>query len=91
VRRLPNGWECIVRGCPHRDSVGSENSCNGGTLETCPIASGFVTDEDSEALEIGRIVQRDGEHLPALRAYLAGKKRGQNTANRAISLPCKDQ
>jgi hypothetical protein len=40
-----------------------------------------VSDEDAEALEIGRIVQRDGEQLLALRAYLAGKKRGQNTAN----------
>lgn len=81
MRRLPNGWECNLRGCPHKDAIGSENSCNGGTLETCPIASGFVTDEDSEALEIGRIVQRDGEHLSALRAYLTGKKRGIRTAN----------
>ncbi len=61
--------------------MGSENSCNGGRLETCPIAAGFVTDEDAEALEIGRIVQRDGDHLPALRAYLVGRKRGQSTAN----------
>jgi len=80
MRRLPTGWECSLRACQHRDAVGSENSCNGGTLETCPIVSGFMTDEDAEALEIGRIVLRDGEQLLALRAYLAGKKRGQNTA-----------
>lgn len=74
-RNLPNGWECNLDTCQHHDPIGSENSCCGGTLTQCPIASGFMSEVDEEAREIGLLVLQNDD-LTALHAYLAGKKRG---------------
>lgn len=78
IRNLPHGFECPVKTCRHHDPVGSENSCsNGGSLMSCPIAQGFMTDLDREHIEAGRIVVNDSENLHATRAYLIGKRRGE--------------
>ncbi len=45
MRTLPRNWECNLKGCSHRDAIGSMNSCNGGSVRTCPIVSGFMAGE----------------------------------------------
>jgi len=75
MRNLPNGFECPMRMCSKNDPVGSENSCNGGSLESCPIAAGFITDWHQECLEVGKIALNDNDNLSATHAYFQGKKR----------------
>lgn len=81
MRTHPTWWECNWKGCPHKDSIGSENSCNGGTLDSCPIVDGFFSDKDREALHVGRLVLRDDVRLTATHAYFDGRKRGQEIAS----------
>lgn len=76
MRALPPGWECNLTTCRHRDSIGSEHSCRGGSLEECPIARGFISDEDFEALKVGRLALRDDQRLTATQAYFDGRRRG---------------
>ena len=75
-RNLPQGWECNLKSCRNFDPVGSEHSCNGGSLTICPIASGFITAHDKECLEVGSIALLDDERLLATRAYFRGKNKG---------------
>jgi hypothetical protein len=77
MRNLPSFFECPIKSCSNHDVVGSENSCNGGSLYTCPIAQGFITDRDKEALEVGNIALNDNVNLSATRAYFLGKNRGK--------------
>ena len=78
MRELPQGFECPVKDCTWHDAVGSEHSCNGGSLESCPIASGFLTDWHKECLNIGSIALNDTERLSATHAYFEGKRAAES-------------
>jgi len=75
-RTLPRGFECPVKKCINHDLVGSENSCNGGSIDSCPIVQGFMTKRDREALFIGRMALRNDGNLEVLKAYFIGKQAG---------------
>lgn len=60
---LPVDFECNYKNCPHFDRQGSEHSCNGGSLSSCPIANSFVDDKMKISLEIGNLVISHGKFV----------------------------
>jgi len=74
MRLLPQGFECPLNKCKHHDAIGSEHSCNGGSIYTCPIVQGFMTDYNKECLDVGEIALQDDKQLSATHAYFQGKR-----------------